>query len=94
MLLETFAIKNLYNEKKKDPPLDVSRKQTNIKLFSVLILGVFVSFIAGSLSWRCNKNASPIIRSINLLVSLLFSSLYIVYYFFYRILLGVPCHSE
>ena len=91
MLLETFAIKNLYNEKKKDPPLDVSRKQTNIKLFSVLILG---AFIAGSLSWRCNKNASPIIRSINLVVSLLFSSLYIVYYFLYRILLGVPCQSE
>ena len=33
MLLETFAIQNLYNEKKKkEQPLQVSRKNTNIKL--------------------------------------------------------------
>jgi hypothetical protein len=95
MLLETFAIQNLYNEKKKkEQPLQVSRKNTNIKLISVIVLGIFVSFISGSLSWKCNKNATPIIRSINLLVSLLFSSLYIIYYFLYRILLGVPCYSE
>ena len=57
MLLETFAIQNLYDEKKKGEPLQISRKQTNIKLFCVIILGIFVSFIAGSLSWKCNKNS-------------------------------------
>lgn len=48
--------------------------------------------LAGILSWRCNAKEHTVIRIINLLIAMLFSDIYILYYVIYRILLKNKCY--
>ena len=68
-------------------------KKKNIKKLIVLvILRIFVSISAFTLASDCTKYNNILLRTITLLVSIIFSELYIIYYSIYRVLLGNKCY--
>lgn len=62
------------------------------KLIFIFVLKMIVVVIAIYLCWDCNRNSNIILRIIMTTFSAIFSELYIVYYSFYRILLGNRCY--
>jgi len=59
---------------------------------SMLLLDVVILIIALLVSWDCNSQISGIIKFINILYAALFPSVYLVFYLFYRIILGNACY--
>lgn len=59
----------------------------------VLAYGVHLIMVvaAGYLAWTCNMGETPLMRIVYTLLAVIFSGLYLVYYFVYRILMGNPC---
>jgi hypothetical protein len=62
------------------------------KLIVIFILKLIVVCVAIYLCWDCNRNSNIILRIIMTTFSAIFSELYIIYYSFYRILLGNKCY--
>ena len=47
--------------------------------------------VAGILAWRCNRNENMVLRVLITLVAAMFSTIYILFYLIYRIILKHPC---
>ena len=67
---------------------------TDIDTFLILYGAIYLIcfFIAGYLSWQCNKNETTGTRIIYTILSCIFSGLYLIYYFIYRFLFGNKCN--
>ena len=59
---------------------------------SMLLLDVVILIIALVVSWDCNSKITGFIKFINVLYAALFPSVYLVFYLFYRIILGNACY--
>ena len=47
--------------------------------------------VAGMLAWRCNSGESKAVRVLITVLAALFSTIYIMFYLIYRVLLKHPC---
>jgi hypothetical protein len=56
------------------------------------IICVAILTIALLVSWDCNSEVTGALKIVNLIVSGLFSSFYLVFYLIYRIILNNPCY--
>lgn len=62
-----------------------------LKIISIFFIRLILMIIAGYLSLNCNQNINIILRILFMIVSVMFSELYILYYTIYRIILGNKC---
>ena len=62
-----------------------------LKLYSLLILKIFISCIAIYLSWQCNQSVNIFLKIIYGIFTAIFSEIYIIYYGIYRLYMGNKC---
>ena len=55
-----------------------------VKVTTVFVLKLILTFIVAKLSWNCNHNTNIILRILITCISCMFSEIYILYYAFYR----------
>jgi hypothetical protein len=67
-------------------------KKNNKYYYLKLFLSVIILFIALVVSWDCNLEVEGVYKVLNLIVAGMFSSVYLVFYMFYRIILNNPCY--
>jgi len=60
----------------------------------VMIVKITLLLLAGYLAWECNKNEGFCMQFFSTLIAMLFSSIYLIYYFVYRVLLNNSCNSS
>jgi hypothetical protein len=73
------------------PNMDDSNK--NMKFDIVRhILSFIILIIALIVSWDCNTEVTGALKYLYLLIAGMFNSLYLVFYFIYRIILGNKCY--
>ena len=56
------------------------------------ILSFIILVIALIVSWDCNTEVVGVLKYLYLLIAGMFNSLYLVFYFIYRIILGNKCY--
>jgi uncharacterized membrane-anchored protein len=70
--------------------------ENNKKNFTIDIVRHILSFIilviALIVSWDCNTEVTGVLKYLYLLIAGMFNSLYLVFYFIYRIILGNKCY--
>ena len=89
MLFESYIFYILNNT--------VKNKNKNKNLTQIIIISIFkiiIMCLAGYIAWDCNKNSNIFMRILCTLVAILFSCIYIIYYFIYRILMGNKCYDN
>lgn len=66
---------------------------TNMKInIAQNILSFIILIIALAVSWDCNTEVTGALKYLYLLIAGMFNSLYLVFYFIYRIILGNKCY--
>ena len=87
MIIENFLYKSI---NKNDEV-----KQCNVhkmKFFTLVLAKILSIVIAIYLAWECNKNNKSIMfKILIILISLLFSDFYILFYLIYRVILKNKC---
>jgi uncharacterized membrane-anchored protein len=73
------------------PNMDTPNNNMKIEM-SRQILSVIIFIIALIVSWDCNKEVTGVLKYLYLLIAGMFNSLYLVFYFIYRIILGNKCY--
>lgn len=81
-LIFSWIRPNMDNDNKKNIKIDLIRHT----------LSVILLIIALIVSWDCNSEVSGLLKYLNLLIAGMFNSIYIVFYFIYRIILGNKCY--
>ena len=89
MFLEVFMVKKIFN--RNENFVSSNEKPNYFLNFFATILQLLVLGIAGYLSWNCNKNSNIALRILYVILSVLFSGLYILWYVIYHIAMKVPC---
>jgi len=75
------------------PNMDTNNKKKDFKINIIKhILSLSILLIALIVSWDCNSEIRGCLKYLNLLIAGMFNSLYLVFYFVYRILLGNKCY--
>ena len=59
----------------------------------VMIVKITLLLFAGYLAWKCNKNEGFCMQFLSTCVAMLFSSIYLIYYLVYRVLLNNSCYG-
>ena len=99
MLVENFLINKLKEGSKptrapkatKSPKDPKEKAKQNTNAIVLAIFNVILACIAGYLCWNCNAKEKPALRVIYTVFAVIFSGLYILFYFVYHVLLRVPC---
>lgn len=63
-------------------------KSTN---YLAYIINLAIMLGAGYLAWSCNGSETQPLRILYTVLAAIFSSLYLIYYLVYRVILGKPC---
>lgn len=60
---------------------------------SILSIATTIAFmaLAGYLCWKCNVNTDIVLRVIYTILSVIFNTFYLIYYFIYRVIMGKAC---
>ena len=75
------------------PNMDENNKKKNFKIDIVRhILSFLILIIALIVSWDCNTEVTGALKYLYLLIAGMFNSVYLVFYFIYRIILGNKCY--
>lgn len=61
------------------------------KYYLAYTVNLILMVVAGYLAWMCNIGETPLVRILYTILAAIFSGLYLLYYFVYRILMGNPC---
>jgi len=62
-----------------------------VQVTFVIIIKIILSIYAGFLAWRCNKNEHVFVKTLLIILAVLFSEIYIIYYALYRVFMGNKC---
>ena len=87
--LENFS-DNKTDVYKTDGTRMTEREMITFYLIRVLFSLPFM-LIAGILAWRCNSGENKYIRILITILAAMFSTIYILFYLIYRIILKHPC---
>ena len=68
-------------------------KKNKLKILLLILVKIISGFLAIYLILPCNKKSNIFVKFILVLFSFLFSEIYLLYYIFYRGLLGFKCYS-
>ena len=90
MIIETFFYKAIKNSQTQNNTKPVKHW---IKLILFCLLKITTIFIAVHLAWECSKKNMILLRIFNTLIALIFSDLYIIYYFIHRKMYGIKCYK-
>lgn len=75
-----------------DLPTEVGQRGGGrAKYYLAYTVNLILMVVAGYLAWNCNVGETVFMRSIYTLLAVIFSGLYLLYYFVYRILMGKSC---
>ena len=81
-LIYSWIRPNMDENNKKNFKIDIVR---HILSFLILIIALIVS-------WDCNTEVTGALKYLYLLIAGMFNSVYLVFYFIYRIILGNKCY--
>tara|TARA_Y100000590_G_scaffold385969_1_gene458428 strand:+ start:281 stop:571 length:291 start_codon:yes stop_codon:yes gene_type:complete len=96
-MIEQFIVRKYLNDygthEKKDFTYIQSTKELIIFIIkSIINIAILIGAIV--LSWDCSKNEPLLLRLFFVLIAACFSSVYVIYYAVYRVLLNNPCYVK
>ena len=86
-MLELFTIDKL--TRSRQPTSENSRQISH----GSSIVSVIIAIGAAILAYQCNLHKTPAARFIIVVLSFLFSGIYLIYYFIWHVLLGNDCEG-
>lgn len=70
---------------------DGGAQRSKAKYLLAYIINLALAIGAGYLAWTCNAGQTMILRVVYTILGAMFSGLYLIYYFIYRILMKNAC---
>ena len=84
-----------FSERKTDMYKSDGTVMTEREMMAFYIIRIAFSLpfmiVAGILAWRCNRNENMILRVLITFVAVMFSTIYLLFYLIYRVILKHPC---
>ena len=98
MLIESFLIDKLRDKLNRYTDDNLTERfqggggsATGKSGIILAILNILLAIIAGYLCWNCNANHGTPLRVLYTVIAVVFSGLYIIYYFMAHVILRMPC---
>ena len=96
-MIEQFIVRKYLQdygtqERKNFTDMRTTKEYVTFFIKSVINIAILIGAIV--LSWNCSKKEPFLLRLLYVLVAMCFSSIYVVYYFVYRVLLNHPCYTS
>ena len=90
---ENLKIKEMFSNNDNIVNVLTTSNDINMSALNLVagIIALIVSIFAAKLAYNCNIKASPVVQVLYVLFSFFFSSIYLLYYFIWHVLLKNKC---